>query len=929
MGKINIIGNQNPEIGIPHEYSIFKAFEMSPIQSPVFGASQEMAHWEIFVLERNSWRKTEGNAKIGEQVSYTFNQKSLTRKGIKIIVTKGNDKAELTVRTKPAKKPKINTIDLLDINGHKVTAPLSYADTLIAKAYCTDMEGESLHFTLWEDDAKREGHNKINEVNKINPIPQRATVKKGIAQARFNMAQYTMASRIANMQIAKGDKNEGKTHEYYVTAEYYGKLEASNNVNLKNPDYNAHQNTEQKKIQVANQHKNTSVKPTLPVKQPNKKPEPPKPAPKKETPKYPIGKSKTKVPDTSGQIVSVEIKDKNRNTVTQNPKYGEGIFVHIKTNNVLNKKYKLTIWEDDTFGKHDLLYTNIHVIKDNEQWVYVSLTKEMQQTGEIGNDRNNPDSGEYSMEFTAHQELFVEIEFADISMKSSTVNVDANAKYKVPETSRSVAVVKGEKNGGNIKNCVCKDSYADLIWGGKVSCEFRRKVVEISRRQNIDPNNFMAAMAHETAGTFDPTCGTFKKHKDESRQGYVGLLQIGKDAAKDMGITRTELLKLNAEKQLDWMEKYLTLPIVRGKLKTLTDFYLAVLFPVDCGKGNQPNHIVFDNSLPITYNSKGHPIENLNYWRNVSYQANPAFHKEGKNEQGKTFVWEITDNIKKWYELGKSNEVNILICQNKDSKNNIINAKDIATYHTYADGRIEKHIPKIIKEEYKNKYKYIYHDSKGIEHVICTAEWHTTKEKGIGQVHNTKPTHSKVISDQNVSEGNTSRRVIYENGDIAEYGSHPKKGIIWLLYKAGKNNVELIKMPDSLDYKKENINIAYIFTTTQRRYTGAGAFAGFIGYLAKSGHKLKTTGSCFSGGSSFPSQEHCNGRSVDTLYLGSVEQDQKVIDSAMFFHFTEVLKGVNDYCQKLKRAGNGGSLHNSHLHSGNFESSVIKIIKEL
>lgn len=148
------------------------------------------------------------------------------------------------------------------------------------------------------------------------------------------------------------------------------------------------------------------------------------------------------------------------------------------------------------------------------------------------------------------------------------------------------------------------------------------------------------------------------------------------------------------------------------------------------------------------------------------------------------------------------------------------------------------------------------------------------------------------------------------------------------MYNAGKNTVELIKMPDSLNYKKGDVYIAYSFSKTQRRYTGANAFAGYIGYLAKSGYKLTTTGSCFSEGSSFPSQEHCNGRSVDTLYLGAVEQDQKVIDSAIFFHFSEVLKGTNSYCEKLKRAGNGGTLHNSHLHSGNFNSTIIKIVKE-
>jgi murein DD-endopeptidase MepM/ murein hydrolase activator NlpD len=209
-------------------------------------------------------------------------------------------------------------------------------------------------------------------------------------------------------------------------------------------------------------------------------------------------------------------------------------------------------------------------------------------------------------------------------------------------------------------SCHCKTN--DLIWSSKVSCEFLRKVIEISKRQNIDPNNLMAAMAHETGGTFDPTCGTFNSHRDESLEGYVGLIQIGKDAAKDISITRTKLLKMSQIEQLDYVEKYLERPMVKGKLNTLVDFYLAVLFPVDCGKGNEPNHVVFDNSLPITYKEDGKPIKNLNYWRNKGYEANKAFLKEGKKEDGKTYVWEIAQNIQKWYDDGKLNKQKIFKC---------------------------------------------------------------------------------------------------------------------------------------------------------------------------------------------------------------------------------------------------------------------------
>ncbi|WP_136668421.1 PAAR-like protein [Flavobacterium sp. H122] len=230
-------------------------------------------------------------------------------------------------------------------------------------------------------------------------------------------------------------------------------------------------------------------------------------------------------------------------------------------------------------------------------------------------------------------------------------------------TGYSSAAIVGSTNlsiASKPSSCQCK--FNDLIWSSKVSCEFLRKVEDISKRQNIDPNIFMAAMAHETGGTFDPTCGTFDSHRDESKEAYVGLIQIGKDAAKDISTTRTKLLKMSQIEQLDYVEKYLQLPWLKGKLNTLVDFYLAVIFPYDCGKGNEPNHIVFDNSLPITYQANGKPIQNINYWRNVGYAANKPFLKEGKNENGKTYVWEIEENIKEWYDRGKLNKKRILKC---------------------------------------------------------------------------------------------------------------------------------------------------------------------------------------------------------------------------------------------------------------------------
>ncbi|WP_407264208.1 hypothetical protein [Tenacibaculum maritimum] len=259
-----------------------------------------------------------------------------------------------------------------------------------------------------------------------------------------------------------------------------------------------------------------------------------------------------------------------------------------------------------------------------------------------------------------------------------------------------------------------------------------------------------------------------------------------------------------------------------------------------------------------------------------------------------------------WFELRESDKIN--------------------EYHIYQDGKIEKFI--YGENNSQNKYKYIYHDSSGKEHEICTVKSNVTKEKKNGVTHKTKPTHSKIESDKTVSEGSTERRVKYINDDIAEYGKHPTKGKIWRLYKAKKNDVELVKMPDSLSYKKDGLSIEYKFSSTKRRYTGPECLAGFIGALADLKTQITTTGSCFSEGSCFPSSEHVNGKSVDTIYKWEKKTDQKIINAMDKFHFAKILVGNKKYFSDFDNCEDGGSLHNSHLHSGDFDKNNVKVIKK-
>ena len=53
----------------------------------------------------------------------------------------------------------------------------------------------------------------------------------------------------------------------------------------------------------------------------------------------------------------------------------------------------------------------------------------------------------------------------------------------------------------------------------------------------------------------------------------------------------------------------------------------------------------------------------------------------------------------------------------------------IVTYHIYHDGKIERHIPENINTEYKNKYKYVYHDKNNNFHQLGIYEFIKIKNK--------------------------------------------------------------------------------------------------------------------------------------------------------------------------------------------------------
>lgn len=102
----------------------------------------------------------------------------------------------------------------------------------------------------------------------------------------------------------------------------------------------------------------------------------------------------------------------------------------------------------------------------------------------------------------------------------------------------------------------------------------------------------MACIAWETGESFSPSV------RNSAGSGATGLIQFMPSTDKGLGTSTEALSKLSAEAQLDYVYRYF-LPY-RGRLQSLADTYMAILWPAGIGK---PLDWVLWSALtsPITY----------------------------------------------------------------------------------------------------------------------------------------------------------------------------------------------------------------------------------------------------------------------------------------------------------------------------------------
>lgn len=138
-----------------------------------------------------------------------------------------------------------------------------------------------------------------------------------------------------------------------------------------------------------------------------------------------------------------------------------------------------------------------------------------------------------------------------------------------------------------------------LAWGARVSALFRRLVTLIAQEGGFDPSDLMAVIAFETGRTFSA-----KTRNPIS--GATGLLQFIRSTAEGMGWTLDELAAMSDEEQLRLaVRKYLQ-PYY-GRCRTLSDLYMAVLWPKAVGQPE--SFVLFSEGSAAYLQNKGLDVD--------------------------------------------------------------------------------------------------------------------------------------------------------------------------------------------------------------------------------------------------------------------------------------------------------------------------------
>lgn len=166
-----------------------------------------------------------------------------------------------------------------------------------------------------------------------------------------------------------------------------------------------------------------------------------------------------------------------------------------------------------------------------------------------------------------------------------------------------------------------------LAWGQAVSPLFRERLFALCDRQQLDPDYLMACIAWESAETFRPDI------RNAAGSGATGLIQFMPATARGLGTTTEALALMTAEDQLAWVEAYFR--PYRGRLRTLSDHYMAILWPAAIGRP-EAGALWTRETRPTTYRQNAGLDVNRD---GVITKAEAASKVQAKLEKGMLPAW--------------------------------------------------------------------------------------------------------------------------------------------------------------------------------------------------------------------------------------------------------------------------------------------------
>ncbi|WP_426480430.1 hypothetical protein [Chryseobacterium sp. R2ACT005] len=897
----NIIGNQNPMVGKTYTYEI-KPSGLS------FGLKGEY-EWYLYKKQKNGiWKDITSQPKKGEKVTYRFGEIGLgiefqmkvyeTKKGIFPGLPDTKELAGTFILIPTSDKvSKIDKVILFNRGGKDVNKA-SYRDTLIAQAHCIAMFNKEIEFHLWEDDAPGKGHDaNINKNNRHTRSYKARVNEKGIAEVPIPlMSDEKILRQVANQFMMKGDKNEGANHEYYVTATYSGKIQGASqvNVDVANPDY---------KGQPQNQPK-------------------PKPQPGTQTQKFPPQQGGgPKQPAPKGNIIEAVFIDDTGKELSK-VAVGDKVRIRIHSKNMVEKHIQYVVWEYDTASNDEVFRSgNIKITADIHDTSGFIITKAIFEKG-IDSPIGDPDSDK--------QNYFIEIISKELSAESQKFGVNSEGLMEVEKMKSAAGVQKQPKNK-TTGECFCNRDFEEK--------DVKQLVKLLKGTETIWEGQALKGGKRAPCNISDKSFATLTKALNSAFKKYNINTCIQKIHFLAQACEETGTFALSEETKSDFLSSQsiykgrglLQLTGIRTDEKDLTTLFNKPGPYKDYADYKNDQNIVKNPS--IVANNVDYCIDSGAWiWsinkRMTSDPDSAAITKWGKETLGKSLN-ELAIFGDKYLELisvllnGRNTKTKMpngwgtrqsnykllktgffMYDRFHEKSNAPVNAKDIVTFYIYANGSIEKHIPKNIKEGYEEKYKYIYCDKNNKNHEICTVKVVMAQKWVVG---------SKV----NGGKGWEKRTV----GKKTRY------------YQKDNGQVELIKVPLPINYNKSGILIK-IGDNTDREYINPKAFASMLGAVAECGYTdFMFNGSTSVDGTGAPSVTHVNGVSFDFRYLRKdktsnnihidteseafdIAREEKFIDALVNFGYSKFYSYnivVNKKKFILKNSTHLAD-HNHHLH---------------